>query len=121
MLKDKIHIKIKLSEHYKNSIASRAAIINLFDLDFSQIESLEVDFSDITFVSRSATHQFIKEKERIANNFQVKVVFSNVTTELKEIFEIVNESIENPKTLTSSIHRVYFSTQKEFQNFLSRV
>ena len=119
MQKNKNHIILKLSEHYKNSIASRAAIINLFDIDLTK--TLEVDFSDITFVSRSATHQFIKEKERIENTLKIKVDFINLSSEVKEIFDLVTNSIETPKPVTSSIHRVHFSTQKEFKSFLSRI
>lgn len=121
MLKDKNHIKIKLSEHYKNSIASRAAIINLFDIDFLKIKSVEMDFSDISFASRSATHQLIKEKERLENKLHIKVSFSNLSAEIKKIFELVSKSIEAPKPLTSSIHRVHFSNQKDFQSFLARI
>lgn len=122
MLKNKNHIKvIKLSDHYNSSIASRVAIINLFDIDLSEIKTLEVDFSDITFISRSATHQFIKEKKRIEKTLHIKVDFLNISAKLKELFEIVSKSIASPKPLTSSIHRVRFSTQKEFQSFLARV
>ena len=121
MTRNKNHIVLKLSEHYNNSIASRAAIINLFDIDLTEIKILEIDFSDITFVSRSATHQFIKEKERIENTLKIKVDFINLSSEVKEIFELVANSIESPKPVTSSIHRVHFSTPKEFQSFLMRV
>jgi|GEM_PF-1294040 len=121
MLKNKNHIKIKLSERFRNSIASRVAIINLFDVELSDVKTLEVDFSDIAFVSRSATHQFIKEKERIEKELHIKVDFSNLCKEVRKNFEIVIESIEAPKPVISSIHRVHFSTQKDFQSFLAGV
>ncbi len=121
MTKNKNHIIIKLSEHYKNSIASRAAIINLFTIDLTEIKTIEIDFSYITFISRSATHQFIKEKERLENTLKIKADFINLSSEVKEIFDLVAKSIESPKPVTSSIHRVHFSTPKEFQSFLTRV
>lgn len=121
MLKNKNHIKIKLSERFRNSIASRVAIINLFDVELSDIKTLEVDFSDIAFVSRSATHQFVKEKERIEKKLHIKVDVPKLCKEVRKKFKLVSESIEAPKPVTSSIHRVRFSTQKDFQRFLAGV
>ena len=121
MTSKKHHIKLNLSEHFKNSVSSRAAVINLFTIDLSDIKILEINFSDIDFVSRSATHQLIKEKERLENKLHIKVNFSSVNNAVKEMFAIVNKSIESPPTKVSEIHRIHFSTQKEFSNFLSRI
>lgn len=115
------HIVLSLSEHFKNSVLSRAAVINLFDIDFSKAKTVEIDFSTIDFVSRSATHQLIKEKERLEKTLPVKVNFLNLNKKVKEMFEVVSKSIETPKPQVSTIHRVHFSTPKEFQSFLLHI
>lgn len=121
MTSKKHHIKLNLSEHFNNSVSSRAAVINLFAIDLSDIKTLQVDFITIDFVSRSATHQFIKEKEKLENKSHVKVNFSNINKAVKHMFDIVNKSIESPQPKVSEIRRVHFSTQKEFSSFLSRI
>ena len=115
------HITLKLSERFKNRVSSRAAVINLFDIDFSNVLTIDVDFNDIVFISRSATHQFIKEKQRLEKESQFRVKFFNLNTEVKAMFDIVNKSIATPQPKVSEIHRVHFSTQKEFSSFLLRI
>lgn len=120
-MKKEKNIVLKLAEHFKNSVSSRAAVINLFAVDLSDKEPIEVDFNNIEFISRSATHQFIKEKQRLENELKIKVAFLNQNKEVKTMFDIVNKSIESPQPKVSEIYRVRFSSQKEFSNFLLRI
>ena len=89
-MKKEQNIVLKLSEHFKSSISSRAAVINLFAVD-------------------------------LANKKSAEVYFRNIDTEVKTMFDIVNKSIESPQPKVSDIHRVHFSSQKEFSNFLLRI
>lgn len=123
MTNKKQHRILKLSEHFKDSVSSRAAIINLFAIDLSKVKTLEIDFSNIDFVSRSATHQLIKEKERLEKELHIKVSFCKRCREVKEMFDIVSKSLKTAQSAKniSTVHRVIFSTPKEFRNFLQRI
>jgi len=117
MTKKKHHI-IKLSDTYSEMIASRAAIINLFSTILTDVNSIEIDFKRISFVSRAAVHQLIKEKENLQKNDNIEVVFSNLNRTVKEMFDAVEKSIKTPKKDINKIKKVQFNTDQEFYDFL---
>ena len=121
MAKRKQHITLKLFENFNSSISSRAAIINLFNFDFTKVKTLEVDFSKVSFLSRSAAHQLIKEKERYDNKYNIKVKFTNRSKMVKEMLDTVNKSLKIPQSKSIPVQRVYFSTQKEFNQFMLQI
>ena len=109
---------VHLSAIFTDSIASRAAVINLFRDVTEKIQSIALDFEDITFISRSASHQFMLEKERFEKK-KIKVEFLSVSRQVKEMFEAIHEASKKEKE-SPKIHRVRF-TSPSFQNFLQRV
>ena len=111
---------ITLSETLKESILSRSAIINLFShIDTRKVQSVDVDFENITFVSRSASHQLIIEKRELEKE-NVEVAFVKMSTEVKKMIEVVKKSLDKPKEVPH-IHQVHFSSQKKLQKYLLQV
>jgi anti-anti-sigma regulatory factor len=84
--------KIRLSKDFGSLIITRNAIINLFD-SFANLseEKLILDFRGIEFISRSAAHEYVKQKSmcdkeiREVNISQnVKAMFLLVTRQMKK-------------------------------------
>ena len=121
MLNEKKHITLKLSDNYTSSIFSRASIINLFSIDLSNVGSLEIDLSNAAFLSRSPAHQLLTEKERLQDELKIKVEFSKVNKTVKEMLDVVEKSRKTPKMKTAKVDKVEFSTEEEFEKFLSQI
>ena len=114
------NITMILSETLKESILSRSAIINLFNhIDTGKIQAIEVDFDDISFISRSASHQLLIE-ERELEKKHIEVNFIKMTTEVKKMIETVKKSLSKPKEIPQ-IHQIRFSSQKKLEKYLLQV
>lgn len=60
------------------------------DIKESHADKIQLDFSDVDFVSRSAAHQFLQMKESFQNiNPQRELSFQNTNSEVKEMFRII--------------------------------
>ena len=63
-------------------------------------ESIDLDFRDVEFVSRSATHEFLIMKEALAQKTQSKktVTFINLEQNVKDMFRAVAANRAAPKS-----------------------
>lgn len=59
---------------------------------FSKVESLVFDLSQVSFVSRSAADQLLKEQERISRELAVPVEITNQEPQVQAMLELVNRT-----------------------------
>lgn len=110
---------IRLKDLYNESISSRDAVSLLFDRPFESKEIIEVDFSGIEFITRSATHQLLKEIQRVQEQFKAVVLITSPNEEVKKMIKIVRESIANPAKKKSEVKQVALRNYAELEEFLS--
>ena len=69
---------IRFHRLYGEQVASRAAITNAVADVLPSVRSVEFNFKDVDFVSRSAVHQVLIERDRLRSaHAQVKLVGRN--------------------------------------------
>jgi len=96
-------VKIILSNKFKRSISTRAAIENLFkDL---RAEEIIIDFSDIHFISSSAAHQIVTEV-RVLEKKNIIVCLENMTIDINRMLELAKTDRKNIFTMTKMKHSV---------------
>ncbi len=121
MNKSDRQITIRLYDHYHNSVISRAAINNLFDVDLENLHSINIDFKDISFISRSAAHQLMIQK-RLLSEKNIKITFSNLSPKVEETLNIVEKDAQNQRHKNSSnLEKVPIRNQDELHKFLMEI
>ena len=113
------NITISLAKTFEQSVTSRSAIVNLFRFDSEKVHSVKVDFEDIVFISRSATHQLITEKRKLEKE-NIQVTFVKINSEIEKMIDAVIKAVDKPKA-TVKIFHLNLPTQKRLQSFLARV
>ncbi len=88
--------QIRLNDYYDSQILSRKAVKQLFN-EIDKTNKIILDFNKITFVSRSAFHQFLIESEKIKY-----IKFINMNADLKKLFSIVKSTYKK-KNLHQSL------------------
>ncbi len=97
------HIKLDLQKIIAPIITSRDAINKLEAMiKKSWFNEVELDFSDIQFISRSATHELLLMKERFYNRMFLKksIIFSNMNIDVSEMIRTVAANRVAPKKHT---------------------
>lgn len=110
----------ELSKHLSRHISCRAAVLNLFNLQFDKADVLILDFEEIEFVSRAAAHQFLLERKRLKQEFDISMEYKNVNSIILELFEIVEKS-SNSKRSVKEIKSLEFSSTSDLSKFLLTV
>lgn len=83
--------KIKLSEVFGNNIFTRRTISNLFsELNKIQDKIVEIDFSDVEFISRSCADEYIKQKKVTKK----QIVEVNLSNNICSMFNVVKNQYE---------------------------
>lgn len=112
-------IIVNLKSHFDRSISTRVAVQNLFRFDKRDIEEVVVDFSEIHFVSSSASHQFhleIKELEK--NNIKVSVI--NVLSDVERMLELAKTDRKNIFTV-QDVQHFNITSDKDLSTLLLQV
>ena len=79
-------MRLKLSEVFGNNIFTRRTISNFFEeLNKKRDKEMELDFSDIDFISRSCVDEYIKQKEKTTK----KLVELNLSKDVCSMFNVV--------------------------------
>jgi hypothetical protein len=86
--------KINLHNEFGNLIITREAIISLFNSLAHTNNLLVLDFSNIEFISRSATHEYIRQK--LSNNIKLKEI--NMSQNVKSMFLLVTKQLKKITT-----------------------
>jgi hypothetical protein len=68
-------------------------------------KSVDLDFCDVEFVSRSAAHELLSMKNELARQLIAKqdVAFVNMRDEVRDMFRVVAANIAAPKITSSTI------------------
>lgn len=96
-------LKIILSTKFDRSISTRSAIEELFK-NLSVTEMI-LDFSDIDFISSSASHQLNLEIARLSKN-GICVDLENLNENVKRMLELTKKDRSNIFTVSSFKHSV---------------
>lgn len=110
--------KIRVRDYFSENISSRDAIALLFNRKFEPEQNIIIDFSEVEFITRSATHQLLKEIERVEERFKCNVTIESAATEVSSMLKIVKESLQHSIKQKTDVYQVSFSTSSELNHFL---
>jgi len=114
MKNNKLNIKTILAPIItsRDTISKLEAIINK-----RPYKIVELDFSDIEFISRSAAHELLVMKERLANRwfFKKDIIISNTNSDVSEMIRIVAANRAVPKKINKDT-KVKIVNFSEFLN-----
>lgn len=83
--------KVRLSEIFGNNIFTRRTISDFFKkLKEKKSKSIEIDFSDVEFISRSCTDEYIKQKKKATK----KIIEVNMSKNICDMFNAVKNQYE---------------------------
>ncbi len=97
------NIKFDMKKIIAPIISSRDSINRLeVIIKRTVFKEVELDFTDIQFISRSATHELLLMKERLANRLFLKksIVFLNMNVDVFNMIRIVAANRVAPKKHT---------------------
>jgi anti-anti-sigma regulatory factor len=94
---------VKLNLHFDRSISTRVAIQNLFCFDKNGIEEIIFDFSDIHFISSSASHQFVIEIKELEKQ-NISVSYSNISEDIEKMLCLAKTDRKNIFTVQEVKH-----------------
>ena len=107
-----------LKNKFDKIISTRAAVKNLFDLNFSTLEEFNIDFSDIVFISSSAAHQLVMELRKL-ESLDIEVNILNINKDVQRMINIAKTDRKNIFT-TQPIEVLDTPNEKELDEFLLR-
>lgn len=99
-MKEKTTNKVNVAKVLASIIGSRDVIDDLRDsVAQVDVKTVELDFSEVDFVSRSAAHALLSMKEDFKRKLVGKkeVTFTNVNSSIKEMLRIVAANKALPK------------------------
>ena len=108
--------KIALRELFDNQISSRSAVDSVFS-DLDGVHHIELDFSTIQFISRSAAHQLISTIDELQKS-RITVEMQCLLPEVSKMLTKVRKSIEKPTKLATYVVFISFSSEKELEDFV---
>ena len=108
--------KIALKELFDTQISSRSAVDSVFS-DLQGIQHIELDFSAIQFVSRSAAHQLISTVDQLQKS-RITVEMQSLHPEVSKMLAKVRESIKKPIKLATYVEFLSFSSDEEMEDFV---
>ena len=86
--------KIKIKELIHSNLGMNSSARNLFkELNQSPIQNFEIDFSDVIFMSRSFTQEYIYQKNKTKKN----IYEVNVPLDVSQMFEVVEKDFKFKK------------------------
>ena len=97
---------------YRISIADKVAVIvgsrdivnSLVDIiKMADSSSVELDFKNVEFLSRSAAHEFLLLKEKFAQQHNIVLSFTNTPDNIAQMLRIVAANRALPKTKEVSL------------------
>jgi hypothetical protein len=111
-------IKIPVSNKAKNFLISREVVFSLFD-KLSKFDSdLELDFSNIEFISSSYADQFHKAKNDFENKHNSKIHILNANEKVIRMFQVVSKTQNSHERLFEKIPVYKFSKIDSLSDYL---
>lgn len=110
--------RITVSEKDKNFLISREAVDLLFsELKYSNTE-LELDFSNVEFMSRSYADQFHKTKQEYEKNNNVRIHIINANEEMINMLQVVAKTQNSGERTFEKIPVFRFSKPQMLSDYL---
>lgn len=109
---------IHVNQYLPSTITSRHAIKKLFEEALNEDKkTIDIDFSDIEFISRAAADELIHFID--SNKKNVNIVNANKV--VAEIISVVQKNRDNRKLKFHNIAVTPFTSDKELEQFLSMI
>lgn len=107
-------ISIRLADVYNTSVSSRSSIIALL-AKYREIKNIEIDlnFENISFVSRSTAQQIILERN-LLKKISSNITFTNVSYDISLMLNVAENSKKNPPKIVEK----EFATSQELETFM---
>jgi anti-anti-sigma regulatory factor len=112
-------IIVQLSLHFDRSISTRVAVQNLFSFDKRGFEEIIFDFSDIHFISSSASHQFVMEVKELEKQ-SISVSYSSISDDVEKMLCLAKTDRKNIFTVQEVKHLNVLSN-KDLSSLLLKV
>lgn len=110
---------ISIFELFGTSVHTRESsktLMNLIEKD--PYNYIEVDFSQVDYISRSFADQFYFDKTKCAIEFKKNVIVSNANESVVHMLSAVAKTQNKKPNAISSIPVYKYSTQSQLENFL---
>lgn len=107
---------IYLNKHFNNKISSRSSVESVFQkLKNEDSKKIVLDFSDITNISRSAAHQFIREWQAFTKDQNIDIELQRMNDNVKQMLTIA----QNPnKRIYNNYNKITFENSDQFYDYL---
>jgi len=113
----KKQLKISLFEQFGETLNTREAVASLFEkIKTEAVTSVTLDFSYVTFVSRSFTDQLIKEKLSLSE--KVDFIFLNADDNVLRMLREVKKTQNLKKRVYKQIPVFKFSSKSKLDEYL---
>jgi hypothetical protein len=112
-------LHIMVFEEMGNLLNTREAAIRFVQIiKDNPCNNVELDFTDVEFMSRSFADQFIKEQFQIQKEFNISIQIINANEEIIKILSIVSRTQDKKDREFFSIPVYKFSNSKLLSDYL---
>src|SRR5258708_750617 len=111
---------IYIKNFYREDISFRDAIALLFDREFEPNQVIEINFSEIAFITRSAAHQLLKEEKKIKLKYNAELRITHTNKEIDQMLDVVRESISHRKKISKAdkVEFISLASERDLIRFL---
>ena len=84
-------LEIKIEEEINSNLGMNSSARNLFkEINNSPIKNIRIDFSNVIFMSRSFTQEYLTQK----HNTDKVIIEENVPTDVQKMFNVVSKDFK---------------------------
>jgi hypothetical protein len=110
--------RISVSEKAKNFLISREAVDLLFENLNSSVSEIELDFSNVEFMSRSYADQFYKAKLNFEQRHNIQIHIVNANEEVINMLQVVSKTQNSNERAFEKIPVFRFSKPQMLSDYL---
>lgn len=113
---------ISVSELLSSTIHTRQAAIELMQvIEENPCDQIELDFSDVAYISRSFADQFHYDKLQLAANADKSIIVSNANEEVFRMLQAVAKTQHKDKRAYEKVPVYNYTDWKSLERFLLSV
>lgn len=113
---------ISLFKHFGETLNTRESAKKLFNIiQKEQIPLVELDFSDVSFVSRSFADQFHKEREILRVEMGLFVSISNAEENIRVMLKTVETTQSKKNRFYREVPVFRFSSKEKLSDYLMSI
>jgi anti-anti-sigma regulatory factor len=107
-------------EFTSTSIISRHEVRAFFERIEKKSPTINLDFRNVYFVSRTSAHEFILQSQELAKSFNVQIEIVNCSYSVKRMFAVVRRSFERNTRfdVMNYIEHLKFENETERNRYL---